>query len=166
MRISHRPILGAMAAGALALATAAPANAQQPDQSGVRVGVLTCNEASGWGVIFGSSHEIHCTLDTNGRIVARYKGHIDKFGVDIGYQSGGVLVWAVVAPTNGAKPGSLNGNYAGVTAGAAVGVGASANVLVGGLDRSIALQPLSVEGMQGVNLAAGIGAMSLEYVPD
>ncbi|HXQ10492.1 MAG TPA: DUF992 domain-containing protein [Caulobacteraceae bacterium] len=166
MRISHRPILGAMAAGALALAAAAPANAQQPDQSGVRVGVLTCNEASGWGVIFGSSHEIHCTLDTNGRIVARYNGHIDKFGVDIGYQSGGVLVWAVVAPTSGAKPGSLNGSYAGLTAGAAVGVGASANVLVGGLDRSIALQPLSVEGMNGLNLAAGIGAMSLEYVPD
>jgi hypothetical protein len=155
-----------MAAGALALAAAAPASAQQSDQSGVRVGVLTCNEASGWGLIFGSSHEIRCTLNTDGRIVARYRGHIDKFGVDVGYQSGGVLVWAVFAPTTGPKPGSLNGHYAGLTAGAAVGVGASANALIGGLDRSIALQPLSVEGMQGVNLAAGIGAMTLEYVPD
>ena len=128
--------------------------------------MLTCNEASGWGMVFGSSHEIHCTLEHDGRIVARYKGHIDKFGVDVGYQSGGVLVWGVIAPTNGPRPGSLNGHYAGLTAGASVGVGASANVLVGGLDRSISLQPLSVEGMQGVNLAAGIGGMTLENVPD
>ena len=76
------------------------------------------------------------------------------------------MVWAVFAPTNGPLPGSLNGHYVGATAGATVGVGASANVLVGGLDRSIALQPLSVEGKQGLNLAAGIGAMTLEYVPD
>ncbi len=73
----------------------------------------------------------------------------------------------MVAPTSGPKPGSLNGSYAGLTAGAAVGVGASANALIGGLDRSIALQPLSVEGMNGVNLAAGIGcATTLKYVPD
>ena len=163
MRISHRPFLGAMAVGALALGAAAPAYA---DQSGVRVGILTCNEASGWGLVFGSSHEIHCTLNSDGHIVARYRGHIDKFGVDVGYQSGGVLVWAVVAPTSGANPGSLNGRYAGLTAGAAVGGGAAANAQVGGLDRSIALQPLSVEGMNGVNLAAGIGAMTLKYVPD
>lgn len=168
MRTSHRSVLGvvsAIAAAALALAAAAPAQAQA-DQSGIRVGVLTCNEASGWGMVFGSSHTIHCTFEHDGRIVARYRGHIDKFGVDVGYQSGGVLVWAVFAPTNGPRPGSLNGHYAGLTAGASVGVGASANALVGGLDRSIALQPLSVEGMQGVNLAAGIGAMTLEYVPD
>jgi hypothetical protein len=162
MKVSHRSILGVAAAGALALVMAAPAQAQ----SGVRTGVLTCNEASGWGLVFGSTHDIHCVLEKDGHVVARYKGSIDKFGVDIGYQSGGVLVWAVFAPTNGPPPGSLNGHYAGLTAGATVGVGASANLLVGGLDRSISLQPLSVEGNNGLNVAAGIGAMSLEYVPE
>jgi hypothetical protein len=166
MQIMTRSILGAMASAVLAFAASAPAHAQS-DGSGVRVGVLTCNEASGWGLVFGSSHRIHCTLSNeDDRVVARYKGNIDKFGVDVGYQSGGVLIWAVIAPTNGPKPGSLNGHYAGLTAGASVGVGASANLLVGGLDRSIALQPLSVEGMKGLNLAAGIGGMTLEWVPD
>jgi hypothetical protein len=162
MKISHRSILGAVAACALSVG-AFGAHAQ--DGSGVRAGVLTCNEASGWGMILGSTHAIHCTFERDGRILARYKGSIDKFGVDVGYQSGGVLVWAVLAPTNGPPPGSLNGHYAGITAGATVGVGATANLLVGGLDRSISLQPLSVEGQQGLNLAAGIGAMTLEYVP-
>ena len=156
----HRTILGAVAAGSLALLASAPAHAQ----SGVRVGVLTCNEASGWGLVFGSSRQVRCTFDHDGHNVARYNGHIDKFGVDIGYQSGGVLVWAVFAPTNGPPPGSLNGSYAGLTAGASVGVGAAANLLIGGLDRSISLQPLSVEGTTGVNLAAGIGALTLHYV--
>ena len=156
----HRPLAGAFAASALALTLAAPAQA-----SGVRVGVLTCNEASGWGFILGSTRDVRCVLTHDGVPVARYRGSIDKFGVDIGYHHGGVLIWAVIAPTNGPPPGSLNGHYAGVTAGAAVGVGAAANVLVGGLDRSIALQPLSVEGEQGLNVAAGIGAITLEYVP-
>ena len=45
---------------------------------------------------------------------------------------------------------------------ATVGVGVGANVLIGGLDKSIALQPLSVEGNKGLNVAAGIGSISLQ----
>jgi hypothetical protein len=161
MAISYRSILGAAAAATLALAASAPARAD----SGVRIGLLTCNEASGWGLVFGSSHEVRCTFSHDGRDVARYDGHINKFGVDVGYQSGGVLVWAVFAPTEGVRPGSLEGQYGGVTAGAAVGVGAGANVLVGGSDRTISLQPLSVEGMTGLNIAAGVGEITLHYVP-
>jgi hypothetical protein len=108
---------------------------------------------------------VRCTFSHDGHDVARYRGHIDKFGVDVGYQSAGVLVWGVFSPTQGVRPGSLDGHYGGVTAGATVGVGAGANVLVGGSDRSISLQPLSVEGMTGLNLAAGIGEVTLHYVP-
>jgi hypothetical protein len=43
-------------------------------------------------------------------------------------------------------------------------VGLGANVLIGGLDKSIALQPVSVEGSTGLNVAAGIGSMSLNHV--
>jgi hypothetical protein len=166
MTIWHRPILGAIAAGALALAAAAPANAQPHDQSGVRVGVLTCDVASGWGLVFGSAHKVNCTFSHEDRVVARYTGEIEKYGVDVGYHGSGVMVWGVIAPTSGPAPGSLNGEYLGVTAGAAVGVGASANLLVGGFDRSITLQPLSIEGMTGLNLAAGVGELTLKYVPD
>ena len=163
MSILHRTILGAVAAAGLALVASAPAQAQ--DGSGVRVGVLTCNVASGFGLIFGSSKEVNCVFSRDGRDVAHYQGHIDKFGVDIGYTAGGVMVWGVIAPTQGIPPGSLDGHYGGVTASATAGVGVGANLLVGGSDRSISLQPLSVEGNTGLNVAAGIGGLSLHYIP-
>lgn len=131
--------------------------------AGVRVGVLTCHVASGWGFVFGSSKNLRCTYSPNKGTPERYTGTIKKFGVDIGYTQSGVIVWGVVAPTSSLKPGSLEGGYAGATASATVGVGVGANALVGGLDQSIALQPLSVEGNKGLNVAAGIGAISLKY---
>ncbi|HEY3889529.1 MAG TPA: DUF992 domain-containing protein [Caulobacteraceae bacterium] len=161
MSILHRSILGAVAAAGLALVASAPAHAQ----SGVRVGVLTCNVASGFGLIFGSSKEVNCVFSRDGRDLAHYQGHIDKFGVDIGYTAGGVMVWAVFAPTAGPPPGSLDGTYGGVTASATAGVGVGANLLVGGSDRSISLQPLSVEGNTGLNVAGGIAGLRLHYLP-
>ena len=62
-------------------------------------------------------------------------------------------------------PGALAGEYVGATGSATVGVGAGANVLVGGSNRTISLQPLSVEGSTGLNVAGGIGAISLRYQP-
>ncbi len=76
-----------------------------------------------------------------------------------------MLVWGVFAPSSDVRPGALQGDYAGATASATVGVGLGANVLVGGLDKSIALQPLSVEGNRGLNVAAGVGAISLTSAP-
>lgn len=129
-------------------------------QADVRVGTLTCNESGGWGYIVGGSHRMRCTFSGEGR-VEHYRGNIGKYGVNIGYQSSGTLVWAVFAPAEGVRPGALRGHYGGVTGGAAVGVGAAGNALVGGFNRSIMLQPVSVEGMTGVNVAAGIGTMTL-----
>ena len=87
-------------------------------------------------------------------------------GVSTGAQAqGGVLVWAVFAPTANLGPGALNGNYVGATGSATVGVGAGANVLIGGSNNMISLQPVSVEGNTGLNVAAGIGSISLRYQP-
>jgi hypothetical protein len=157
-----KKFLSAAVVAAAAVAFAAPASAAQ---GGVKVGTLTCNVASGWGFVFGSSKDVRCNYRPNKTRGEHYEGSIDKFGVDIGYTEGGVMVWAVVAPTSDVKPGALEGNYAGATAGASVGIGASANALIGGLDKSIALQPLSIEGNTGLNVAAGIGALHLKYVP-
>ena len=127
-------------------------------------GTLTCNVASGWGFVFGSSRDLHCTYrGKNHR--EHYTGTISKFGVDIGYTEGGVLVWGVFAPTSDIRHGALEVDYAGATASATIGVGLGANVLVGGLEKSIALQPLSFEGNQGLNVAAGIGAINLKPAP-
>jgi Protein of unknown function (DUF992) len=137
----------------------APAQAE----AGVRIGTLSCNVAGGWGFVFGSSKALHCTFTHAGGPPEHYSGSISKFGVDIGYTEGGVLVWGVFAPTAGIAPGALAGHYGGATASATVGVGAGANALIGGSSRSISLQPLSIEGNTGLNVAAGIGAIELHY---
>jgi hypothetical protein len=145
-------------AGALALGT--PAQAQT-----VKAGVLTCNVASGFGFIFGSSKAVNCTFSPPGGPPQHYVGSIDKFGVDIGYTAGGVLVWAVLAPTTSPAPGSLAGAYGGATASATAAVGVGANVLVGGSGNTISLQPLSIEGNTGLNVAAGVAALTLTFQP-
>lgn len=160
MKTHFRVMLGAAAAAAaLALVPA------QAAPHGVRVGELTCNVASGWGFVFGSSKDLHCTYHGNGTHYEHYTGSVSKFGVDVGYTTGGVLVWGVFAPTSDLRKGSLSGDYVGASAQATVGVGVGANALVGGFDKSIALQPLSVEGSKGLNVAAGIGSISLQEAP-
>jgi len=134
-------------------------------QGGVQVGTLTCNVASGFGFIFGSSRAINCTFAPVGGPRQHYTGAINRFGVDIGYLQGGVLLWTVFAPTANIAPGSLAGTFGGATASATVGVGLGANVLVGGSANSIALQPLSIQGTTGLNVAAGIASMTLTFVP-
>jgi Protein of unknown function (DUF992) len=152
--------IGAIGLAAGIAAQGTPAQAQ----SGVRIGTLNCNVAGGWGFVFGSSKALHCTLTPGWRHPEHYAGSISKFGVDIGYTNGGVLVWAVFAPTAHLAPGSLAGNYVGATGSATVGVGVGANVLVGGSGNSISLQPLSIEGNTGLNVAAGIGSITLRHI--
>jgi Protein of unknown function (DUF992) len=153
-----------MIGAAVAVTSLACASAADAAPHGVRVGDLTCNVASGWGFVFGSSKDLHCTYRGNGHR-EHYTGSISKFGVDIGYTEGGVLVWGVFAPTSDMREGALEGDYAGASAQATVGLGIGANALIGGLDKSIALQPLSVEGSKGLNVAAGIGSISLKSAP-
>jgi hypothetical protein len=133
-------------------------------QNGVKAGVLTCNVSKGWGFVFGSTRDLNCTYAHADGKVERYAGRINKYGVDIGYHNGGVIAWAVLAPTEDMAHGALAGTFVGATASAAVGVGAGANVLVGGSNKTISLQPLSVEGMTGVNVAAGIAGIVLKAV--
>ncbi|MGA9722174.1 MAG: DUF992 domain-containing protein [Candidatus Binatus sp.] len=142
---------------------AAPAPAASSGGATVRAGYLTCHVASGWGFIFGSSRKLQCAYALQPGYTEYYTGSITKFGADIGYLQSGVILWAVLAPTTNLGQGALAGHYGGATASAAVGVGAGANVLVGGFNSSIALQPVSVEGQNGLNVAAGVVAMNLTF---
>jgi hypothetical protein len=137
----------------------------RPSNAGVKVGSLTCNIASGFGFLFGSSKELKCTFASNGGAGEHYTGTFSKYGLDIGFANAGVLVWGVIAPTSDMRNGALQGDYAGATADATIGVGLGANVLIGGMDKSIALQPLSISGSTGLNFAAGVGVISLKYAP-
>ena len=153
-------------AGVAACAVIAFAGSASAASSGVKVGTLDCHVASGWGFVFGSSRDLHCDFVPSHAVGGEhYAGSIKKFGVDLGYTSGGELIWEVFAPTSDLHHGALGGVYAGATANVTVGVGLGANVLVGGMDKSIALQPVSIEGNTGLNVAAGIGAIDLKYVP-
>jgi hypothetical protein len=145
-----------------AIAMAALSGAANAAPAGVKVGTLTCDVAGGAGFIFGSTKDLTCSYEPSKARVERYTGSVSKWGVDIGYTGKGKLVWAVFAPTSDVRPGAIEGEYAGATAQATVGVGLGANALIGGLDKSIALQPLSVQGSTGLNVAAGIGQISLK----
>jgi hypothetical protein len=153
-------MLCAVFAGSLAAGSLGAASAPLADSPRVKIGTLTCHEHSGWGLILGSSRHVDCQF-SNGERVENYTGSINKIGADIGYKSGARIVWAVIAPADRPDTGALAGTYVGGTASATVGLGLGAHALVGGFDRSIALQPLSVEGNGGLDVAAGIGELRL-----
>jgi hypothetical protein len=90
-----------------------------------------------------------------------YVGSIRRFGLDLGATAGGQMVWAVFAPSGRYTRGALAGSYSGASAEASVAAGLGANVLVGGSNRSFALQPLSVQGQTGLNLAIGVVDLEL-----
>ena len=139
---------------------ASPAFAKQ---SGVKIGVLNCDVSAGVGMILASSKTVKCKFDRAVGGTEYYKGPIEKLGIDIGFTGKGVISWIVFAPGQISK-GALQGRYAGASAEATVAVGLGANVLVGGGNKSIALQPLSVQAQTGLNVAAGVAALRLKAV--
>jgi hypothetical protein len=150
-----------MTIGAAALSAglmASPAHA-----AGVKVGTLTCDVESGWGNVLGSQKDLSCVLKSVNGKQSYYTGDITKLGIDVGYTQGGVMVWTVVAPSKDLREDALEGSYGGLTAGATAVVGGNLNVLVGGFDKSITLQPLSIEGNNGLSLTAAVGAMQLRH---
>ena len=133
-------------------------------QDRVQAGTLACNTSMELGVIVGSREALYCTFTPSvpGPIQS-YSGTITKLGLDLGATARGVIVWLVYAPTS-LRAGELAGSYAGVTGEATIGVGLGANVLIGGSNRTVALQPVSVQGQVGLNLAVGFAELQLNFV--
>jgi len=153
----HRLLITACAAAFLAI----PAT-ETSAQSRTKVGVLACNLAPTVGFVVGSHQPIACTFTPDyGRRRERYAGAIDRVGLDLGVTSGGRLIWHVFSQTSALPPRSIAGTYVGAGGTAAIGVGAGANVLVGGSRRSVSLQPISLEGTTGVNVALGVAGLTL-----
>ena len=151
----------ALAAAAAAVLDALPAAAQPR----VQTGVLECLSNPSVGLVVGSVRTMSCVFKpTRGR-EQYYSGTRARIGLDLGVQAGAAILWAVFAPTTQLRPGELAGTYAGVSADAAAGLGVGANALVGGSNSTVALQPLSVEGQVGINLALGVSALTLTYQP-
>ncbi|KZL21565.1 hypothetical protein PsAD2_00864 [Pseudovibrio axinellae] len=140
----------------------ATATETQSDRPKLEIGTLRCELGEGTNFVVGSTHKLGCLFkSTNGKRVEAYTGTIKSYGIDIGPVTSGTLVWGVFAPAVDLKLGSLSGTYAGVSAGIALGAGVQANALIGGLNKSIALQPFSLQGQTGVNLTAGVTGLTL-----
>jgi len=144
-------------AAAVAAGATIPADAQ-PRR--VQVGTLACSISAGVGLVVASQRNVSCNFQPDGGPPEAYTGTMTRVGVDVGFTTGGAMVWGVFADTN-RYAGMLSGTYAGATAEATIAAGLGANVLVGGSNQSVALQPLSVQGQVGLNIAAGVGALEL-----
>jgi hypothetical protein len=144
------------------LALTRPAAAQER----VLGGTLECDISGGIGLVLGSQRTVNCTFTPNtpGRAPEFYSGTITNYGLDIGVTTAGLMEWTVFFLPNARPVGALAGIYAGPTAQASLYVGAGANVLVGGSEGTVALQPLSVEGQIGVNIAAGVAGLELRFM--
>ena len=151
----HCKVIGAVAL-ALAVVSLDPAAAQR-----TRSGVLDCDVSGGFGWIIGSQKSVACVFTPDGPAPQEfYTGTITKFGLDIGATSAGRMVWGVFYDTVAGR-GALAGDYVGASGEATVAVGLGGNVLVGGSNRTVALQPLSVTGQAGLNLAVGVADLRL-----
>jgi hypothetical protein len=147
----------ALGAAALATAFTTPAEAQQ---NRVQLGSLECSLSSSVGLIVGSQRNVACNFKPEGGPPEAYTGTLTRIGLDVGVTGGGAIIWTVFTGTN-RYAGMLTGTYVGASAEATIAAGLGANVLVGGSDRSVALQPLSVQGQVGLNIAAGVSSLEL-----
>jgi hypothetical protein len=155
----HSHLTRLVLAAAVLSAAALPAAAK----SGVNVGALSCTVEGGIGLIIGSSKDMQCVFNpADGGASEHYTGTISKLGIDIGITNESYIRWLVFAPGT-INRGALAGGYAGASAEATLGVGLGANVLVGGLDNTIALQPVSIQGQEGLNVAAGVTSLNLDF---
>ena len=159
---SHRLFLMTLA---LAAMLTIPAGAQAPQWS--QVGGLRCKVKPNIGfIIFGHQPmECHFTPSMPTQSSEAYEGAINTVGLDVGITAGSVLGWAVFAPTTGFPAGSLAGEYVGASGDLGLGVGAGANVLIGGSGRTFALQPVSLQGSVAVNIVLGVSALKLRPAP-
>ncbi|MCY0096606.1 DUF992 domain-containing protein [Hoeflea ulvae] len=155
-----------MTAAAALVATLSLGTATMPAHAdSVELGLLECVVEGGTGFIFGSSKDLACEYTPANADAATepYFGVINKYGIDIGVTGASVIAWAVLAPTSDYEyqPGSLAGDYRGVSAEATAAAGAGVNVLVGGSDDTFSLQPVSVQAQEGLNVAVGIAEIQL-----
>jgi ABC-type amino acid transport substrate-binding protein len=158
-------ICSTLAALALITVLAAPAGAQSP-RSWTQAGMLRCVVNPSIGFIIAGHQSMECRFTQNPPIPPQaYEGALNMIGLNIGISAGGVFAWAVLAPTVGIPAGALAGEYVGASGDIGLGLGAGANVLVGGSARTFALQPISLEGSVAVDVALGVSALKLRPVP-
>ena len=132
----------------------------------VRAGILQCQGGQNVGFVVGSVTSLQCVFQSEGRRPEPYIATVRRIGLDLGITEQTKFSWAVNAPNSRLGRGELAGTYGGVGANASIGIGGGGNFLVGGPANAYALQPISVQGQTGLNVAAGIAGIELQpYIP-
>ena len=116
------------------------------------------------GFVVGSVASLDCVCRSEGGRPEAYVATAHRLGLDLGITEQCRFTWAVNAPTGRFGCGELAGTHGGVGANASVGVGGGSKFLVGGPSNAYALQPISVHGQTGFNVAAGVADLELEPV--
>lgn len=146
---------------ALAIAATA-AFASTASAQNIRAGTLTCEGKGSIGLLIGSREALNCTYEpARGGPKRAFAGTISSVGISLGFTGPSVMVWGVLASSSEVPSDMLTGRFVGASADASLGIGAGAKILIGGTARSVVLQPLSLKGQVGVNIAAGVTGLTL-----
>lgn len=164
--LTRRSMLYLLQTAGMALWVSAAIQSPQATAQSARIeaGTLTCKGKGSVGLVLGSKQALVCKYVSGFGPEQSYNATITKIGLDIGVKGASTMVWTVLYSTNNVPTGALAGSYGGVSADASVGIGGGANILVGGSNKSIALQPFSVQGQTGLNLAVGVSGLTLNHV--
>lgn len=161
----NRPFILGIVAALVVLMPLGAIAAEGETTAGTKVGTLNCKTVphSGVNLLIHSTTDVKCTFNSSaGDVKERYKGETGVgFGIDIDINREENLGYAVFSADF--KPGTyqLAGKYGGAGGSATVGVGVGAQVLIGGNDRTISLQPV-ISGSTGGGVAAGLTYLYLE----
>jgi hypothetical protein len=158
------PALSGLLAVLATLALSIPPSLAQSPQSWAQAGMLRCNLNPSIGFVIFGHQSMECTFQPVSGFFQAYEGAMNTVGLDLGISGGGRFAWAVFGSAAGIPYGALAGEYVGASGDIGLGVGVGANVLVGGSNRSVALQPVSLEGSMAVNVVAGLSQLQLRPV--
>lgn len=136
-------------------------------EKGIKMGQMTIKAIPGTGhnLIVRSSVDVEAVFTDEAGNKEYYIGEMGyKLGVDLSIKSHEQLEYLVFSPAKDYKTGSyaLQGKYFGTKVSAQLGVGGGVQVLLGGFDGSISLQPLALDGTKGYGASAGLGYLYLQ----
>jgi hypothetical protein len=126
-----------------------------------QVGTLVCNYGETVGMIVGSRQRMACIFHKSNGDTESYAGTMSRVGLDVGVTGRGRMAWTVFTKTMGMGPRPLAGSYVGASGDASFGVGGGGNILIGGSNRTIALQPVSLDAQTGINFGLGVADLRL-----
>jgi len=133
--------------------------------AGTKIGILTCKTVpnSGVNLLIHSTVDITCRFEsTDGSGVEHYVGETGVgFGIDLSYNINKQMVFTVFAADTVNGSHKLAGKYGGAGASVSAGVGGGVQLLVGGSNKSVSLQPV-IEGSTGIGASVGITYLFLQ----